>query len=343
MEKNKNRVKYLGLGLVVLAGIVLSVFWGDAQLSKQTASVSGAFSGETTHVRIANLPVVYGLPLYVALDKGYFKEAGLDVEVIKFEAPNQIIDAVMSGQVDLTSPSGALGIAGIANYKNPGKLKIYAISGGTSGNSGASFLVPVDSTLELISDLKGKKLGILAGTIQWKTITREILSQNGLDFDKDLTIVELAPSVQIQALASGQIDALLALEPIPTIAISKMVAKSWVTDPTVKYISDPSWFGAGVLNVEFAEKNPEVTAKVIEVLSRTIEEINKDPNQYRQYFKNYTPLTEDSISKVPVVSVKVCGQISEHNKDSVQKFFDIFTKHKVVDGKISVDDVLYCK
>lgn len=323
------------IGLVI-AVLVVGGIWYFAS-NKQEAKL------ETTKVRIANLPVVHGLPLYVAIEKGYFKDAGLEIEVVKFEAPNQIIDAIMTGQVDLTSPSGALGITGIANFKNPGKLKVYAVSGGTNGNSGANFIVPVNSTLTSLSDLRDKKLGILAGTIQWQTITREILEKNGLDTNKDLTIVELAPSVQVQALASGQVDALLALEPVPTTAINKTAAKMWITDPTVKYIADPSWLGAGIVNVQFAEKNPNTTAKVIDIIGKAIDEIEKNPDQYRQYLKGYTSLTDDLISKVPIVSFKVCATMTAQDKDSVQKFFDIFTKHKVVDGKISVDDVLYCK
>ncbi len=329
---NKNTI----WSVIIIVILIIAGVWYFTSNKQQQAL-------ETTKVRIADLPVVHGLPLYVAIEKGYFKDAGLDVERVKFEAPNQIIDAIMTGQVDFTSPSGALGITGIANFKNPGKLKVYAISGGTSGNSGVDFIVPLNSSLKTLSDLKGKKLGILAGTIQWQTIAREILSQNGLDMDKDLTIVELAPPVQIQALSSGQVDALLAVEPIPTTAINKSAAKMWITDPTVKYIADPSWIGAGIVNVEFAKKNPNTTAKIIEVLGKTIDEISKNPDQYRQYLKGYTSLTDDLISKVPIVSEKVCGQITPQDKDSIQKFFDIFTKHKVVDGTISVDDVLYCK
>lgn len=98
-------------------------------------------------VKIADLPVVHGLPLYLALEKGYFKEVGIDVERVKFEAPNQLIDAILSGQVDFTSPSGAMGITGIADFKNPEKIKIYAAAGGDLEVSNDSLLVPIDSKI----------------------------------------------------------------------------------------------------------------------------------------------------------------------------------------------------
>ncbi len=323
----------------ILIAVVIVIIAGALYFS----SSSRQMSLETTKIRVANLPVVHGLPIYVAIEKGYFKQAGLDVELVPFQAPNQIIDAIMTGQVDFTSPSGALGITGIADYKNPGKLKIYAISGGSHGNSGADLIIAASSSLKNISELRGKKLGILAGTIQWRTIAREIMGQNNIDIDKDLTIVELAPAIQIQALASGQVDALLALEPIPTTAISKGVAKMLLADPTVTYFSDPSWLGAGTVNVNFAKENPHTTAKFIEIMNSTIAEINKNPDAYRQYLKGYTPLTDDLVTKVPLVSIEACGTITTQNESEMQKFFDIFTKNKVIDGNINVNNLLYCK
>ena len=222
-------------------------------------------------VRIGDLPVVHGLPLYVAMEKGYFKEAGIEVERIKFEAPNQIIDALLQKKVDFGSPSIALGITGIADYREPGELKVYAVSGEVGDNSGENLITPINSTLSSISELKGKKLGILAGTIQWRTIAREILSQNGLDMDKDLTIVELSGALMVQALESGQIDALLALEPIPTIAIENGVGKMLMKAPAKNYIADPFWYGAGVVRSDFAEQNPELTKKVIEIVEKEID------------------------------------------------------------------------
>lgn len=337
--QNKTIIGFLA-AVLLICGVCYAA-WLNYPSHQQVAAVSTAL--ETNKVKIANLPVVQGLPLYVAIDKGYFKDAGIDVEVVKFEAPNQIIDALLQGQVDFSSPSGALGIAGIANYKNPGKLQVYAVAGGTNGHSGVNLILPVNSKLSSVSDLRSKKLGILAGSIQWQTITREILGQNGLNMDKDVTIVELAPSVQVQALASGQIDALLALEPIPTIAINKVGAKIWIADPTVKYIADPSWLGAGIVNMQFAQKNPNTTKKVMEIMGRAADEINKNSDQYRQYLKGYTPLTDDIISKVPIVSFKTCDQFTGQDKNSIQKFFDIFTSHKVVDGKIGVETLLFCK
>ncbi len=167
-------------------------------------------------VRVANLPVNEGLPFYVAMEKGYFKEENIDIEYIKFEAPNQIIDAVISGKVDIITPSGAMGISAIADSKDSGKIKIYAAASGTKEKPLNTLFVGNKTNINSIADLKDKKLGHLPG-IQWKTIATEILAQNNLKAGIDVTLVELAPSIQKESISSGAVDALIALEPIRTI------------------------------------------------------------------------------------------------------------------------------
>ncbi len=334
----KQQNVFITLGIIVVIAIAIT-----GCFLVNTATKNAEVKEEVTKVRIGNLPVIHGLPLYVALEKGYFKEAGIEVELVKFEAPNQIIDALLQDQIDFGDGSTALGIAGIANFKNPGKILVWGVAGEIDDNAGHNLIIPISSTLTSIKELKGKRLGINAGTIQWRTITREILAQNSLDMDKDVTIVELAPSVQVQAIASNQVDALLALEPQPTIAIAKGVAKLWIKAPAKQMIVDPFYGGAGVVRSKFAQENPETTKKVIQVFEKTIKEINQNPNAYRKYLKGNTPLTGELITKVPLVDFKLCNDLDERDVQSIITFYSLFTKYRVIDGTINIDELLYCK
>lgn len=329
----KNKI-IIGLATTVL--ILCS--WYVFSTQKQTEKTTKA---EVTRVKMGDLSIIHGLPFYVATEKGYFKEEGVEVERIKFEAPNQIVDALLSGSIDFGSPTVALGITGIANHKNPGKIKVYMVNGEKGEHSGENLVVPTNSNITNISDLRGKKLGILAGTIQWKTITREILAQNGLNMDTDLTIVELAGSIQVQTLASGQIDALLALEPIPTIAIGRGVAKIMIKSPAKQFIADPFWYGTGVVRADFATQNPNTTKKVIKALARATDEINQNPKAYQQYLKGYTALTDDLIASVPTIDFKMVGNLNDTDRTSINKFFNIFTKYNIVDGQIDFEKMIY--
>ena len=54
----------------------------------------------TPKIRIGYWPIAAGLPFYAALEKGYFKEAGLDVEGVKFASAAQIMEAMLAGRCD---------------------------------------------------------------------------------------------------------------------------------------------------------------------------------------------------------------------------------------------------
>ena len=47
-------------------------------------------------IRIGYWPVAAGLPFFVAIEKGYFKEAGLDVDAIKFAGAQQVMEAMVA-------------------------------------------------------------------------------------------------------------------------------------------------------------------------------------------------------------------------------------------------------
>ena len=330
-----NRKNIFFAGLIAVIVLVAGVLYG--YFNKQAEGI------QPVTVKFGHLPIVWNLPLYAAIEKGYFAEAKIVPEMVEFQSPNQMIDAVISGQLDFTAPGGPLGIPAVADYKNPGKMKIYAISGEESLDAvGDSIIVPVNSKITSLSQLRGKKLGIPAGSIQWQTIAREILAKSGLDMDKDLFIVELAPSIQVQAISSGQVDAVLALEPIPTVAVSKGVAKILVKAPD-KLIANPMWVGAGVVSTKFNKENPEITKKVITILDKSLTEVNADFNSNRQYLPKYTALTADIVSAVPPINYKTCVTISQTDKESIQKFLDIFTKYRVVDGTMDINNLLYCR
>ncbi|TAK57420.1 transporter substrate-binding domain-containing protein, partial [Patescibacteria group bacterium] len=225
MNNIKNKIWW---GIILI--IVMIVVGG--LISKSSNKVASE-----EKVRVAYLPGVQALPLYLALNKGYFKEAGLNVEAVKFDAPNQIIDALLSGQADAAF-AAAGGITAVAESKKPGSIKVILLNGATAGHEGDSILVKKDSTITSVGQLRGKKVGVLPG-IQWRTIAQHVFSENGLSVPADITLVELAIPLQAQALASGQVDALLAIEPVITVVRSNGIGKDIMTSTANRFIADP--------------------------------------------------------------------------------------------------------
>jgi len=331
---------------VKIAGVTLAIILIVAILTTALPA-TGLFAatqatGETIKVRMGMTPLLHGLPMYLAIEKGYFTEAGIELELTKYEAPNQLIDAVMQDKLDFTSVGGPAGIAGIANYKNPGKVMLYNVSGGDLVNPADFLLLPIDSNITKISELKGKKLGILGGSIQWRVLATELLAQNGLVIDKNVTLIELAAATQVPTLKAKQIDALLTLEPMKTIAIKSGAGKVFENGPMEKILSNPFWPGGGVVSVKFAKENPNTTRKVLEVLDKAIMEVESDFNGSKKYLKGYTPLDDSTTQGLTMPVLKTCNNMTAGDVESLQKFFDLFEKYNIVDGRMDANAFLYC-
>ena len=93
--------------------------------SQPKANVCEGGGGEAPgKIAIGFWPVASGLPLFVAVEKGYFQEAGLEVEAVKFANPNQVAEALIAGRLQGTGNGVASGALGLAEITSPGLFKI---------------------------------------------------------------------------------------------------------------------------------------------------------------------------------------------------------------------------
>ncbi|MFB6181645.1 MAG: ABC transporter substrate-binding protein [Candidatus Magasanikbacteria bacterium] len=329
MSSNSKWVTVAVVALIVIIGLI---YLPSGQNNSQ--------SPQNPTIKVGGLPINQGLPFFLAFEKGYFQEAGLNVKWKKFEAPNRLVDALLSRKIDFTHTGGPLSIAAIAEFKHPGKLQIYEAACGNKEVPNDTILIRKDSDIETVQDLQGKKLGYLKG-VQWKTVAKHILSEENLKPGEDVKLVGLPPSLQASSLSSGKIDALLAIEPVPTVVKEKGIGKTLVRVPTIKYLDNPFCGGAGIMSSEFAKNNPEATKKFLEVMDKAVEETNKNPDEARKYLKEYTPLKDKIISEVPVPVFKMYDDFSKEEIGAVNTFLGIFTKFDVVDGKMDFQEILY--
>ena len=76
-------------------------------------------------IRVGFWPIASGLPFFVAIEKGYFKEAGLDVEGIKFAGAQQVMEAMLSGRSDGSANGTGSANLAIGEIAQPGLFKIF--------------------------------------------------------------------------------------------------------------------------------------------------------------------------------------------------------------------------
>lgn len=192
-------------------------FWLLALFGLPGALLLAPATGEAQQVRMGVLKLTSSAPVFVGVEKGFFKEFGLEPELVYFQAAAPIATALAAGQLEV----GATGLtAALYNIVLGGeRLWIVADKGREwPGYPLVGIVVQkdlYDGGLRSIRDLKGKRIGVtqLGSTFHYHI--GNILEKNGLHL-ADVKIVPLqAMAATMEALKGKQVDAILVPQPFP--------------------------------------------------------------------------------------------------------------------------------
>ena len=159
-------------------------------------------------IRIGTVHSQGGASVFVAMAKGFFKEQGLDAELVFFDSAAPIAVAATSGDIDFGTTALT---AAFCNLANSGSLKIIA-SGGWEwpGFQTIGFLVSNQAYaagLHSFKDMKGKKVGITQLGTPLEFDLARVLEKNGLAAS-DVRVVPLQSNQNVaSALKGGEVDA----------------------------------------------------------------------------------------------------------------------------------------
>ncbi len=172
---------------------------------------------EKTEVTIAvgGKAALYYLPLSLAEQLGYFREAGLEVEILDFPGGAKALQAMMGGSADVVS--GGFDHTIVMQTRGQ-KLAAFVLQGATPA---ISLVVAKDKaeTWRGPRDLKGMKIGVTAPGSSTNMFVNALLARGGLTQD-DVSIIGVGTGQSaVAALQAGHLDALANIEP----AISMLV------------------------------------------------------------------------------------------------------------------------
>ena len=259
---------------ILVTACVATMLGGCHRGSDAPGSANVPATSGPSKVRIGYLGLTCEAAMFVAQEKGYFTEEGLDVEFVKTDW-DSLRDGLGLGRFD-------------ANYH----LIMYLlkpieqgldvkITGGI--HSGCLRLqAGAKSEIKSVEDLKGKKIGVptALGSPPFLFSSR-VLKAHGMDPQKDVEWVVLAPEVLGLALDNGQVDAVTNSEPIGSILLAQKKVRT-IADSAVDAPYRDEYCCATVVGGPFAKRDPIAAAKVTRALLKGALWVEQNPTAAAQ-------------------------------------------------------------
>jgi NitT/TauT family transport system substrate-binding protein len=313
-----------------LAGVLAANFAIAAQAADKVAVGTGGSASDA--------------PFYIAYDKGFFKDEGLDVDLIVLDSGAKVIAPLGTGELDVGS--GALSV-GFWNALVRGiKFRIVA----DRGHAQPGYLYQtvfmrkdlVDSgQFKSLKDLKGLRMGFAAQGVTSLSLLNEAAKYAGIKFE-DITPVYLSFPQQIAALQNKALDGTLLIEPQATVAVNAGYG--------VRFMDTNEFYPYQQISViffsdKFATQRKDVAEKFMRAWLRGVRSYNDAIKDGKIVGADEIVATmAKSFNMNPVLvremysqAVDVTGAV---NAAGVQKDLDFFLAQGWVTGQIKASDVI---
>jgi len=288
-------------------------------------------------VRVGVFPVSSSLPLFVAIDRGFFKEQNIEVEVSRLIGGPPNIAALISDQIDASSI--LVTIEGMnANLKKPGVAMYISLNTQNDTHRMEQFVVRSGLEIKSLADLKGKKIFSAPGPAN-VSMARAALASAGLK-DSDYQLDQLDMAQHNNVMIAKTFDAGYTLEPNATVMNQSGTAKTFQAGVIARTVfNDPNanaWAGGGVISSTFMKNKPDVAKRYVAAWTKAIDFINEKPAEARKSLLKNTFTPETLVDTVPLVGFRNSRNLVAKDIADFQAFMDFATKTGTLSEKVDV-------
>ena len=305
-----------------LAG--LTVLTGCGASGAGTPAGGAEAGGEPVKLTVAAPEGAATAPLYIALEKGYFSEAGLDVDLVPIKASSDIPALLAAGDVDFGTgqPNATFYNAAAAGIDDPVVLATNAYDEQTRL---PGLLVRKDlidaGEVDGAGDLTGRTVAVIGPSTSSQYFAEAAIRADGGDPSTvEFTVMGLPD--MLSALSNGKVDAAWMFEPLASTAISEDIAVP-VTAVGEVAPGFPTWLQASEKVVsaqpEAVEDFVGASIKALEFYDAALEEGRRD--EVVEILTEYTAMDDPSDwedTELPTVSTD--GAIDAASVDAFQQY-----------------------
>lgn len=232
------------------------------------SSAPPANSSGPTKIRVGYIGLTCEAPIFTAVEKGFFKEEGLDVEMVRCEWANYK-DVLALGGYDITHHL-------VMYFLKPVEQGLDVKFTGGIHKGCLRVQASTKGNIHKIQDLRGKRIGIPGMGTPPFIFANRVLGANGIDPSKEITWLVFPAGELGLALDKGEVDAVANSEPIGSLLLS---------DGKVRNIADQAkdapyvdeYCCAVLVNGKFLAKNPKAAAAATRALLKGAKWVETNP------------------------------------------------------------------
>ena len=221
--------------------------------------------------------------VYYAQDLGYFKRAGLDVEITTMSNGAAIASAVAAGALQV----GSSNILAIATARARGLPFVFIAPGGGYRDAvpTTELVVAPNSPIRTGKDLDGKTVGTISLRALDQSSVMAWIDQNGGD-SSTVKFVEIPTPEMPAALARGTIDAAQIAEPVLSASRGnvRVLGKSY--SAVAKQFLIAGWFATS----DWVAQNPDVVKRFADAIAQTAQWANANPAKAAAILEKYSKI-----------------------------------------------------
>src|ERR1700719_1783308 len=208
-------------------------------------------SAASNKVRVGYVGITCEAPILSAVENGYFKEEGLDVEMVKCEWANYK-DIPALGGFDITHHL-------VMYFLKPIEQGLDVKFTGGIHRGCLRVQAPVNGKINSIADLRGKSIGVPGMGTPPFIFANRVLGAHGIDPSKEITWRVFPAGELGLALDKGEIDAIADSEPIGSLLVAEGKVKN-IADQAADMPYKDEYCCAVIVNGKFLRANPRAAA-----------------------------------------------------------------------------------
>ena len=286
----------------LIAVLIIVIVVGIAIISRAPEEPSGDISGEVPLQKITVSEVTHSVfyaPQYAAINLGFFKDEGLEIELINSGGADKVMTAVLSNDVEI----GFAGPEASIYIYNEGSSDYAQVFAQVTKRDG-SFLIARESGDFSWENLKGKHIlpgrkgGVPYMTLQYVLRNHGINTDTDLNFDNSISF-----DAMTSAFVAGTGDYVTVFEPTATTLEAE--GKGYIV-ASVGEATDEIPFTSYFAKKSYIEKNPDIIQKFVNALYKGQAWVQKHSAK---------EIAEATISSFPDTDIEVLTKVIERYKE----------------------------